>query len=157
MTRKCLLAIRIRGGVNASYKIEETLDLLGMKKNNYATLIDDRDSYKGMLQKTKDYVTWGEPSIETVHLLLEKRAETIGGNPLNIETIGEIGYKSLLEVASDIYNCKISIQKVNKIKSFFRLHPPRRGYKKSIKRSFQNKGELGNRGNAINELVKRMI
>lgn len=36
------------------------------------------------------------------------------------------------------------------------LHPPRGGYK-STKKSFTNKGDLGNRGEAINDLVKRML
>ena len=41
------------------------------------------------------------------------------------------------------------------IKPVFRLSPPSKGYK-SI-RSDYPKGDLGNRGEAINELLKRMV
>ncbi|RLI23172.1 50S ribosomal protein L30, partial [Candidatus Bathyarchaeota archaeon] len=43
------------------------------------------------------------------------------------------------------------------IKPVFRLHPPRKGFKGKIKKSFKAGGASGYRGEAINELLERMI
>ena len=42
------------------------------------------------------------------------------------------------------------------IKPVFRLTPPSKGFKKSIKQQYPN-GEIGYRGEKINELILRMI
>ena len=45
-----------------------------------------------------------------------------------------------------------------KLKKYFRLNAPRKGFgRKGIKHPYQNGGALGYRGQAINELIKRMI
>ena len=45
-----------------------------------------------------------------------------------------------------------------KLKPFFRMHPPRGGFeRKGIKIDFNQGGVLGNRGAAINDLLKRMM
>ena len=77
MERKSLLAIRIRGGVNCPRRVEDTLRMLRVDRNNYATIIDDRPDYLGMLQKAKDWITWGEPDVETIKIILEKKTEAL--------------------------------------------------------------------------------
>jgi len=43
-------------------------------------------------------------------------------------------------------------------KKFFRLHPPRGGFeRKGTKKSFKEEGSLGDRGEKINDLIKRMV
>ncbi|MBN2052195.1 uL30 family ribosomal protein [Candidatus Woesearchaeota archaeon] len=45
-----------------------------------------------------------------------------------------------------------------KLKQFFLLHPPRGGFeRKGIKTPFSNGGALGNRGEKINDLIKKML
>jgi large subunit ribosomal protein L30 len=36
------------------------------------------------------------------------------------------------------------------------MHPPKKGFKTSVKRPYKSKGELGYRGEKINELAVRM-
>jgi len=151
-----LLAIRIRGGVNASVEVEDTLKMLRMEKNNAATLLDDRPEYFGMLQKAKDRITWGEPTAETIRLLLEKRGRTTGDRRINDETLKSLGFEGLDAVALDLYSCKLAFDKLDGVKPFFRLHPPSGGFKRTVKRPWGARGELGYRGKAINELAKRM-
>ncbi len=156
MSQKSLLVIRIRGGVNASRRVEDTLRMLRIDRNNYATLLDDRNSYTGMLQKAKDYVTWGEPDVQTIRLILEKRAERPGGKKLDEGNLNAIGYDSLDALAEALHRCEAKLHKIEGLKPFFRMHPPKKGFKKSVKRPYNSKGELGYRGEAINELAKRM-
>lgn len=41
---------------------------------------------------------------------------------------------------------------------YYSLHPPRGGFEKNgTKKSFAEKGSLGNRGEKINDLIKRML
>ena len=156
MGEKCLLVIRIRGDVNISARERDTLRMLRLKKKYSATLLDDRPEYLGMLQKVKDFVTWGEPSIETINLLLEKRGKVTGDSPVNSETVKALGYKNINELASAIHSVEAEFHKLENIKPFFRLHPPKKGFKRSVKRSYRNTGELGYREETINYLARRM-
>lgn len=157
MGHKCLLAIRIRGGVNAPTRVEDTLRMLRMDRNNASTLIDDRPDYMGMLQKAKDYITWGEPTTDTLLLLLKNRGKIIGGEPLDDDALKRLGYENLEDLATAIYAGSVEFHKLEGVKPFFRLHPPSKGFKRSVKRPYRNRGELGYRGEAINELARRMI
>ncbi len=156
MGGRCLLVIRVRGTVNASRRIEETLKMLRLNRSNTATIIDDRPDYLGMLQRVKDWVTWGEAKPETIETLLEKRGETVGGGPLDAQAVRELGFTSVRSLAEAIAEGKIQLRRLKGVKPFFRLHPPKRGFKRSIKRSYTDRGELGYRGEAINELAERM-
>lgn len=156
MERRCLLAIRIRGGVNAPVRIEDTLRMLRMERNNTATFLDDRPEYLGMLQKAKDWITWGEPTLETIRLLLEKRGEAPGGGRIDAEMLKTLGYKDLDALAAALHACQVEFNKLDGVKPFFRLHPPSKGFKRTVKRPYRAGGELGYRGDAINELARRM-
>ncbi len=156
MDRKCLLAIRIRGGVNASHRVEDTMRMLRMDRNNTSTLLDDRPEYLGMLQRAKDYITWGEPTEETVRLVLEKRGRVVGDHPINVDTLSTLGYENLNALAKALHEGEAEYHKLEGIKPFFRLHPPKKGFKRSVKRPYRSRGELGYRGETINELAKRM-
>ena len=156
MERKCLVAIRIRGGVNASARVEDTLRMLRVDRNNTATLLDDRPEFLGMLQRAKDYITWGEPTKETILLMLEKRGRADGDAPITSEALKDLGYSSMDDLATAIISGEAEFHKLDGVKPFFRLHPPRKGFKRSVKRPYGSKGELGYRGESINELARRM-
>lgn len=156
MDAKCLLVIRIRGGVNAPRRVEDTLRMLRLNRNNTATIIDDRPEYLGMLQRVKDWVTWGEVRPETIQRLLEERGKTVGDHPIEAQMLEKLGFTSIRDLAEAIAEGKIQLRRLKGIKPFFRLHPPKGGFKKSIKRSYTDRGELGYRGEAINELAERM-
>ena len=157
MVDKTLLIVRIRGGIDVPRKIEDTMMMLRVDRNNYATLIQGTPSYSGMLKKIKDCVTWGEPTVETIRLILEKRGMLEGDRRLSEETVKETGYGSIEELAQALHQGEVDLTKVKKLKPFFRMHPPKRGFKRSVKRPYGSKGELGYRGEAINELAEKMV
>jgi len=130
--------------------------MLRVDRNNFSTLLDDRPEYTGMLQRAKDYVTWGEATAETVSLLLDKRGRMDGDHPIDSEALKALGYSSIDELASALINGEAELHKLEGMKPFFRLRPPRKGFKRSVKRPYGSKGELGYRGESINELAKRM-
>jgi large subunit ribosomal protein L30 len=156
MEGKTLFVVRIRGGVDAQKTVEATLEMLRMERNNYATILKESPSYTGMLRKVKDYVTWGEPDVETVKTLLEKRGKLLGDEKVTDVVLKGLGYESVEHLANTIVAGEVEFSQLNGVKPFFRMHPPKKGFKRTVKRPYNDHGELGYRGEAINELIKRM-
>ncbi len=154
---KSLVVVKIRGTVRAQKETRETLDFLHLAQTNHAVLIDSRPAYKGMLQRVNSYITYGEVTKETVALMLQKRARIAGDKKLTDEYVQKAGYKSIDDLAEAIVNCKVQFQKLPDIEPRFKLHPPSKGYKGKTKKGFNAGGEAGYRGEAINDLVKRMV
>jgi len=155
--KKCLAVVRVRGVSDIFREIKENLQMLHLHRNCHATLIDDRPSYLGMLRKAQNYVTWGEVSQENIALLLKKRGRLVGNKKLTDQYAQEIGYESLDALAEAIYKLQVEYGRLPNIKPVFRLHPPKRGYKGKVKRSYAAGGVTGYRGEAINNLIKRML
>jgi large subunit ribosomal protein L30 len=154
---KPLVVVRIRGLVSAQREARETLDLLHLSHTNHAVIIDNRPAYKGMLQRVNSYVTYGEPTKETLAIMIQKRGLLAGSKKITEEYLTKIGYKNIDDLAEAIVNCKVQYSKLPDIQARFRLHPPSKGYKGKTKKGFQAGGEAGYRGEAINALVQRMV
>jgi len=148
--------VKVRGTISAQRETRETLEMLHLERTNNAVLIDNRPSYMGMLYRVQNYVTWGEVSKETVALLLKERGKLAGGKKLTDEAVEKLGYKSIDALADAIASCKVEYQKLPNVQPVFKLHPPSKGFKGKTKKSFRAGGEAGYRGEAINELIKRM-
>jgi len=152
-----LVVVRIRSSIGLRREVKETLTILNLSRVNHAIVIDNRDSYRGMLQTAKDALTWGEIDAPTFTRLLRKRGRLTGNKHLTDEYIAKkTAYKSIDEYAAALVALKENLSTLPKLKKVFRLHPPSKGYQGSIKRTFQQKGELGYRGTEINSLVQRM-
>jgi large subunit ribosomal protein L30 len=155
--RRCLAVVRIRGTISASKEVRETLEMLNLTRNNYAILVDNRPSFIGMLKTAQSFITWGEASKETVYRLIKESGRLAGNKKLTDEYAQKIGYKSLEELAEAVASCRVEYWKLPNIKPVFRLHPPTKGFKEKIKKSYGMGGELGYRKEKINELIERMI
>ncbi|ADI32511.1 50S ribosomal protein L30 [Staphylothermus hellenicus] len=155
--------IRIRGRLDVPRDVDYTLKLLRLHKKFHMVIYpSDQPGLKGMLQKAKDWITWGEINYETLVELLRKRGRTLGNKPLTDEFVdkylSKYGiYGGIQGLAKALFEGKIKLHKLEIIKPVFRLHPPRGGFKRSTKRPFNDGGELGYRGKSINELIKRML
>lgn len=138
-------------------QVRETLQMLHLTRNNYAVLIDSRPSFLGMISTVKDYVTYGEASKETITALIKEKARLAGDKKLTDEYAQKVGYKSIEELAQAVFDSHVEYWKLTNIQPVFRLHPPSKGFKGKIKRSYGSGGELGYRGDKINELLNRML
>lgn len=151
---KLYVAIRIRGRIGVRPDIVETLKRLNLTRKHNACLIPDTPSMVGMLKKASDYITWGEISRDALVLLLKKRGRLIGDKRITEEDLKKLGVSSFEELADKV----LKEGKLPKLmKKVFRLTPPSGGFKGKITRHFKEGGELGYRGEAINELLLRMI
>ena len=139
-----IAAIRLRGRTQIKTKIEETIKMIRLYKNNYCVVFPNNPLYLGMLKKAKDYLTWGEIDDETFNALIDKRGEQFSGRETDSKS--RIKYSEYF-----VHNNK-------KYKKYFRLNSPRKGLgRKGLKHSFKDGGALGYRGASINGLIKRMI
>jgi large subunit ribosomal protein L30 len=154
---KCLAVVRVRGAGEASPDVRKTLEILHLTRNCHATLIDDRPSFLGMLKRVGSFVTWGEATKETILSLLKKRGKLVGDKNIDDEYAQKIGYKSLEELADAIYSLKAEFRHLPGVKPVFRAHPPKKGYKGKVKKSFNVGGVTGYRGEEINKLIGSMI
>ncbi len=149
------LVIRIRGTTGVKRGIADTLDMLRLNRISHAVLVDETDSYKGMLQKGKDYITWGEVNAETLAKIIAKRGRLVGDAHVTDEYLKEnTDYKSIEELANALIKGEIKAQDVG-MKPVFRFHPPRKGYK-GIRKPVTEGGSLGYRGEDINNLAIKM-
>ena len=140
-----LAVIRIRGTVKAKQDAVDTLKLLRLNKKMHCVVLSENPSYKGMLQKAKDYITWGTVSDEILASLVTKRGRKDGNIRLNDK-----------EAKAVIDALKAKGKVPEGVKPVFRLNPPSKGFDNGIKHHFPD-GELGYRGDKINELLLRMI
>ena len=153
------IVVRVRSNVNVERSIRETMDYLNLTKVNHAVIIPENDQYRGMLQKAKDYITWGEATEATVERMLTERGRMSGDSPLTDDVVKEsTDIKNIKDFAKSVTSGESTVKDVPGLKRVFRLHPPRgpKGWG-GIKRSFVVGGALGARGDAINNLVDRMI
>ena len=153
------IVVRVRSNVNVERSIRETMDYLNLTKVNHAVIIPENDQYRGMLQKAKDYITWGEASEATVEKMLSERGRMTGDSRLTDDVVKDnTDFKNISEFAKSVTSGDSTVKDMPGLKRVFRLHPPRgpKGWG-GIKRSFIVGGALGARGEAINNLVERMI
>jgi large subunit ribosomal protein L30 len=153
-----LIVLRIRGDVDLRDEIRQTLKMLRLHKVNHATLVEQSESYMGMLQKVKDYATWGEIDANVLEKLLVKRGKAKGNKSINDKYVtGNSKFGSIKKFTEALATSKASIEDLHGLKPVFRLHPPKGGFGKKRKRSYSEGGQLGYRGKEINMLISRMI
>ena len=149
--------IRIRGEVDKNGKVNDTLNMMNLKKTYSCIIVPETDEVKGMLQKTKDLITWGELDKETAVKMLEKRLHSHEGDKkVPADKLKELcGFDSFDALADALTQDKTRLNKQEKLKPVLRLTPPSKGFR-TIMNSYP-KGALGYRGKEINSLIRKMI
>jgi large subunit ribosomal protein L30 len=142
--------------VNTKPDIKDTLKLLRLNQINHCVVVPDTPTYRGMIQKVKDYVAYGPINGETLALILENRGRLVGGDRLTDEYVAKnSAYKTIREFAEAVASGNAKLADLPGLNPVFRMHPPRKGHA-GIKRTFQQGGALGNNGEEIATLVKKM-
>jgi large subunit ribosomal protein L30 len=146
--------VRVRGDADTPADANDTLDMLNLGQVNAFTVVPEEDTYTGMVQKVNDYVAYGEPDAATVALLLENRGETLEGGEVNDAFASDQGYDSVSELAEEVVEGETTLREAG-VDPTVRLHPPRKGHD-GIKQSYKQGGVLGNHGDDVNDLLRRM-
>jgi len=136
-----IVAIRIVGEIGLSREEKENLFNLRLRRKYSCILLKDTSR---LSDRVKARICFGEIDKETLKLLISKRARKSGDKPV-AESADSIIKK--LEEGKTLSDMEI--------KPFFRLHPPKGGFKKSTKVLYP-KGILGE-NKQINDLLRRML
>ncbi|MFB6311207.1 MAG: 50S ribosomal protein L30 [Salinirussus sp.] len=135
--------VQLRGEVNVNQDVRDTLEMLNLNRVNHATIVPESDTYRGMITKVNDVVAHGEPSVETVMMLLERRAEPLTGDEdIDDDWVGwNTNYDDLEDLAAALVAGETTLKEAN-LSPTLRLHPPRGGHE-GIKHPVAEGGELG--------------
>jgi large subunit ribosomal protein L30 len=140
-----LAVIRIRGPAKTDRRTADTLRMLRLNRINHCILAPENPVCLGMLQKAKNWVTWGRIDENTLEKLIFKRGRTEGNSRIE-------GKEAKLAAGRIIRSS--SMDGLN-IRPVFRLSPPSKGHG-PVRLSYP-RGAAGPREEGINELIKRMI
>lgn len=146
--------VRVRGEADSPSGVRDTLDMLNLTQVNAFTIVPDEDTYRGMVEKVHDYVAYGEPDAATVASLLADRGETLHGGDVDDDFAAEQGYDSVNALAEAAVEGETTLREAG-VDPTVRLHPPRKGHD-GIKHSYKQGGVLGNHGDEIDDLLRRM-
>ncbi len=149
------LVIRVRGHAQTRAPVEETMSQLHLSRLHHAIILPNTIYYKGMLQKIKDFVTWGTADEATVKALLENAPLAQGGKKLADANLAKTEYKTVAGLAKALIEGKTTLSQVKGIKNVARLKSPKKG-SGDIKQAYP-KGALGNRAGKISEYAKQMM
>jgi large subunit ribosomal protein L30 len=151
-----LAIVRIRGSVDQPYDVKHALQLLNLTRPNHAVIVPNDSTHTGMLQKVKDAVTWGEINKTTLAALIKKRGRIQGNHKITAKFLKEHKFESTSAFITALFEGKADFRRIDGLKPMFRLHPPRKGFK-SVKNPVTRGGDLGYRGEAINDLLEKMM
>ncbi|MFL6368983.1 MAG: 50S ribosomal protein L30 [Nitrososphaeraceae archaeon] len=149
------LVVRIKGTVNVPAWAKTTLANLNLDKKFRATLVAENLETLGMLRKVKDIVAWTSVDADFIKELLERRGKLSGYKPIRKSDLPN-GFESIEELATAIAQNKTSMSKLNSIKPWFALAPPKGGFKQKTKTQFSQNGVLGHNEQLV-QLVKNML
>lgn len=149
--------VQIRGEVNMTSGVEDTLDMLNVGRVNHATLVPETDTYRGMITKVNDYVAFGEPSTDVVATVIRTRAAPAEGDgDIDDEWIGDnTDFDSVDDLAEALVAEETTLREQG-LSPTLRLHPPRGGHD-GLKGPTIEGGQLGKHSTEeIDDLLESM-
>ena len=153
-----IAVVRVRGECKLKKGIEDTMKMLRLYRKNSCIVLPNRPAYTGMLDKVKDFITWGEINEATFKALMMKRGKLPGKAPLTEQYLKDKTKLSFEDFTKEFFGFKKELKDVPGLKPFFKLHPPLKGFeRKGVKTPFSMGGALGYRREKINDLIMRMI
>ncbi|MDA4111133.1 MAG: hypothetical protein OK439_01235 [Thaumarchaeota archaeon] len=151
-----LLVVNLRGLVNTRAPVRTTLEQMKIGRRFNATIVPDDKVHKGMLNVSKEHVAWCKLDAITAEKLLKARSEKSTGNRTPESEIITKDFSSVSEIAVALESGSLRLNKIDAIRPFFRLSPPKGGFKRSIRRQFSDGGILG-QNNELTSLVEKML
>jgi large subunit ribosomal protein L30 len=158
-SRAFLFAVRLKGSFGMPIHIEKTLTTLRLMKKFNGVLLENSSSVLATLRQAKDYVTWGDAKPGDIATLLKERGELLGGLRVTDKSVDEkFGIPTIEGLVAALGDGVVTLKQLRQkgLKPVFRLRPPSGGFVASTKRPHGSRGELGQRGPEISNLVARM-
>jgi large subunit ribosomal protein L30 len=151
-----LLVVNLRGKINSPTPVRKTLYEMKVERKFSATVMPDDGPTVGMLKSCKDYLAWAPVDTKLLVSLLKSRSMVSESRRLDAEALKSLGFKKYEDFAERIMKDGLRLSAHAGIRPFFRLSPPKGGFKLSSRRQASERGILGSNPR-LTELVGRMI
>ena len=138
-----LLVVNLHGSINSSAPVRQALTELWVAKKFSASVVTDDPATVGMLKLCKDYVAWAPVDQGLLGDLLEKRGMVSSTRTLDQSQLKGLGFKSHEDLAAKMVKDQVRLSAVKGVLPFFRLAPPKGGFKLSLRRQSTVRGGRG--------------
>ena len=151
-----LLVVNLHGAINSSAPVRKSLNELWVVKKFSASVVTDDPPTVGMLRLCKDYVAWAPVDQALLGDLLKKRGMASSVRALDQGSLKAMGYKNHEDLAATMVKDQVRLSAVRGVLPFFRLAPPKGGFKLSLRRQSTEGGLLGSNPK-LEGIVRRML
>jgi large subunit ribosomal protein L30 len=151
-----LLVLNLHGAINSSRPVRKALEELKVVRRFSASVVPGDPSTLGTLKLCKDHVAWAPIDVDLLAVLLKRRGMVSATKALDSASLKKMGYGDYKDLAARMVSKEIRLSAVKGLKPFFRLAPPKGGFKRSMRRAFSEEGLLGSNPE-LGELVGRML
>ena len=149
-----LAVVRIGGQAGLRKDVKNTLKMLKLDAVHNCVILPNTPDYKGMVEKVKNHVAYGEIDKQTLVEVLRKRLRSSDNEKIT-DLKPLTGHNSHEELADDLLSGKVKLSQFKKLQPVIHLTSPSKGFKST--KSQYPEGDLGYRGNEIKSLLERMI
>ena len=150
------MVVNLHGQINSSKAVRQALHELWVAKKFSASVVTDDATTVGMLRLCKNYIAWAPVEEGLLGDLLKKRGMVSSSKALDQASLKQLGFKNHEEMASKMVKEQLRLSAVGGVLPFFRLAPPRGGFKASLRRQSTDRGLLGNNP-LLEGIVRRML
>ncbi|OWT43601.1 60S ribosomal protein L7 [Pochonia chlamydosporia 170] len=161
---KLIFVVRIKGINKMPPKPRKTLQLLRLLQINNGVFIKATKATTEMLKIVEPWVAYGYPNLKTIKELVYKRGygkvnkqrTALTDNAIIEESLGKYGIVCMEDLVHEIYSVGPNFKQASNFLWPFKLSNPTGGFRTRKFKHFIEGGDLGNREEAINALVRQM-
>ncbi|KAI8936810.1 60S ribosomal protein L7 [Plenodomus lindquistii] len=161
---KLVFVVRIKGINKIDPKKRKTLQLLRLLQINNGVFIKLTKATSEMLKIVEPFVAYGYPNQKSVRELIYKRGYgkvdkqrlPLTDNEIIEENLGKYGMICMEDLIHEIYTVGPNFKQASNFLWPFKLNNPNGGFRKRKFKHFIEGGDLGNREDQINELIRQM-
>ncbi|KAL8922621.1 MAG: hypothetical protein Q9172_003495 [Xanthocarpia lactea] len=161
---KLVFVVRIKGISKMAPKPRKTLQLLRLLQINNGVFVRLTKATTEMLKIVEPYIAYGYPNLKTVRELVYKRGYgkidkqriPLTDNQIIEDHLGKYGIVCMEDLIHEIFTVGANFKQASNFLWPFKLSNPTGGFRPRKFKHFVEGGDLGNREEKINALIKQM-
>ncbi|KAL8659812.1 MAG: hypothetical protein Q9221_005967 [Calogaya cf. arnoldii] len=161
---KLVFVMRIKGISKMAPKPRKTLQLLRLLQINNGVFVRLTKATTEMLKIVEPYIAYGYPNLKTVRELVYKRGYgkvdkqriPLTDNQIIEDNLGKYGIVCMEDLIHEIFTVGANFKQASNFLWPFKLSNPTGGFRPRKFKHFVEGGDLGNREDKINALVRQM-
>ncbi|KAF8466427.1 ribosomal protein L30, ferredoxin-like fold domain-containing protein [Kalaharituber pfeilii] len=161
---KLVFVVRIKGINKIAPKPRKILQLLRLVQINNGVFVKVTKATSEMLRVVEPWIAYGTPNLKSVRELIYKRGYgkidkqriPLTDNALIEQALGKYGIISVEDLIHEIYTVGPNFKQASNFLWPFKLSSPTGGFRTRKFKHFIEGGDLGDREDKINKLIRQM-